>query len=162
MVLILLKKALITGLLKSLSQLNSIQLMKEWLVPTLGAVICWTGWAFLPKIALQHLEPKSILIYEVLGGLTIALLILVNSNYRLELDLRTSSIAFASGMLNILGVLCYLQAISKGKISLVSTISALYPLLVVILSLLFFQEYLTSKQLLGAGFGILAIILLTA
>lgn len=136
--------------------------MKEWLIPSLGAVICWAGWAFLPKIALEHLAPKSILIYEVLGGLTIALLVLVNLNYKLELDLKSGSIAFASGMLNILGVLCYLQAISKGKIALVSTISALYPLLVIILSLLFLQESLTSKQFLGAGFGILAIILLTA
>lgn len=136
--------------------------MKEWLIPTLGAVICWAGWAFLPKIALQHLDAKSILIYEVLGGLTIALLILVNLNYKLELDLRSSSIAFASGVLNILGVLCYLQAISKGKIALVSTISALYPLLVIILALLFLQESLTSKQFLGAGFGVLAIILLSA
>ena len=136
--------------------------MKEWLIPTLGAVVCWAGWAFLPKIALQHLDAKSILIYEVLGGLTIALLILVNLNYKLELDLKFGSIAFASGMLNILGVLCYLQAISKGKISLVSTISALYPLLVIILAWLFLQESLTAKQFLGAGFAILAIILLTA
>ena len=136
--------------------------MKEWLIPTLGAVICWAGWAFLPKIALQHLNAKSTLIYEVLGGLTVGLLILVSLNYKLELDLRSSGIAFASGVLNILGVLCYLQAISKGKIALVSTISALYPLLVIVLSWLVLQESLTSKQFLGVGFGILAIVLLTA
>lgn len=136
--------------------------MKEWLIPSVGAVVFWAGWAFLPKIALQDLEPKSILIYEVLGGLTVGLIILLSINYKLELDLRAGGIAFASGVLNILGVLCYLQAISKGKIAVVSTISALYPLLVIILSWLILQESLTLKQFLGAGFGILAIILLTA
>jgi len=134
--------------------------MKEWLMPTLGAVICWAGWAFLPKIALQRLDPKSILIYEVLGGLTIGFLVLANINYKLELDLEASSIAFASGALNILGVFCYLQAIAKGKVALVSTISALYPLLVIILAMFFLQESLTSKQFLGAAFGIVAITLL--
>ena len=135
--------------------------MKEWLIPSVGAVVCWAGWAFLPKIALQNLAPKSVLIYEVLGGLTLALIILVSLNYQLELDLRAGGIAFTSGVLNILGVLCYLQAISKGKIAVVSTISALYPLIVIILSWLILQESLTSKQFLGVGFGIFAIILLT-
>lgn len=136
--------------------------MKEWLIPSVGAVVCWAGWAFLPKIALQNLDPKSILIYEVLGGLALALIILVSLNYQLELDLRAGGIAFTSGVLNILGVLCYLHAISKGKIAVVSTISALYPLIVIILSWLILQESLNSKQFLGVGFGILAIILLTA
>ena len=136
--------------------------MQEWLIPSIGAVVCWAGWAFLPKIALQNLDPKSILVYEVLGGLTLALIILISLNYQLELDLRAGGIAFTSGVLNILGVLCYLQAISKGKIAVVSTISALYPLFVIILSWLILQESLTSKQFLGVGFGILAIILLTA
>ena len=105
-------------------------------------------------------QSKSILIYEVLGVLTIGFLVLANINYKLELDLEASSIAFASGALNILGVFCYLQAIAKGKVALVSTISALYPLLVIILAMFFLQESLTSKQFLGAAFGIIAITLL--
>ena len=133
--------------------------MKEWLIPTLGAIICWAGWAFLPKIAVQHLEPKSVLIYEALGGLSIALFILI---YQLELNLRASSIAFASGALNILGVLFYLQAITKGKIALVSTVSALYPILVIILALLFLQESLNLKQFIGLTFGLFSIILIAA
>lgn len=134
--------------------------MKEWLIPTLGAVFCWAGWAFLPKIAIQNLDNKSILIYEALGGVTVALVILASINYKLQVHLQASSLAFVSGALNILGVLCYLQAITKGKISIVATISALYPLLVILLALLFFQEWLTFKQVLGLGCGLLSIILL--
>ncbi len=134
--------------------------MEEWLIPTFGAFICWAGWAFLPKIAIQYLDPKSVLIYEVLGGLTIALFILANLNYKLELDFKGSSIAFASGALNILGVLFYLQAITKGKIALVSTISALYPLLVTVLAWFLLQESLSLKQFFGLSFGFGGLILL--
>ncbi|WP_088243530.1 EamA family transporter [Calothrix rhizosoleniae] len=134
--------------------------MKEWLIPTLGAVICWAGWAFLPKIAMQYLEPKSVLIYEVLGGLTIGLFILASLNYQLEIELKGISLAFASGALNILGVLFYLQAIAKGKVALVSTISALYPLLVIILALFLLQESLSLKQFFGLSLGLFSIILL--
>ncbi len=134
--------------------------MKEWLIPTLGAVICWAGWAFLPKIAVQYLEPKSVLIYEVLGGLTIGLFILASLNYQLEIEFKGISLAFASGALNILGVLFYLQAIAKGKVALVSTISALYPLLVIILALFLLQESLSLKQFFGLSLGLFSIILL--
>jgi bacterial/archaeal transporter family protein len=134
--------------------------MKTWLIPTLGAVICWAGWAFLPKIAIQNIGTKSVLIYESLGSLTIALIVLFSIDYKLELDWKAGSIAFISGALNILGVLFYLQAIAKGKISLVSTISALYPLIVIILALLFYQESLTLKQFLGLALGLFSIILL--
>ena len=134
--------------------------MKEWLIPTFAALICWAGWAFLPKIAVQNIEPKSILIYEVLGGLTIAVLILANLKYKLEFDLKGSSIAFASGALNVLGVLFYLQAITRGKIALVSTISALYPLLVTVLAYFLLQESLSLKQFFGLGFGFCSLILL--
>lgn len=136
--------------------------MREWLLPTLGAMICWAGWAFLPKLALKTLEAKNILIYEALGALTIALIILASINYKLEIDWRGSSIAFISGGLNILGVLFYLQAIAKGKIAVVSTISALYPLIVIILALLLLQETVSLKQFLGLGLGLLSIILLAA
>ncbi|WP_353929721.1 EamA family transporter [Okeanomitos corallinicola TIOX110] len=134
--------------------------MKTWLIPTMGALFCWAGWAFLPKLAIQNIDTKSILIYEALGALTIALLVLVSIDYKLELDWKAGSIAFISGALNILGVLCYLQAIAKGKISLISTISALYPLLVIILAVFFFQESLTLKQFLGLALGLSSIILL--
>lgn len=136
--------------------------MKTWLIPAIGALICWAGWAFLPKLALENIDTKSILIYESLGSLTIALLVLVSIDYKLELDWKASSLAFISGALNILGVLCYLQAITKGKVSLVATISALYPLIVIILAWLFFQESLTLKQFLGLALGLFSIILIAA
>lgn len=44
--------------------------------------------------------------------------------------------------------------------AVVSTISALYPLLVIILAIFFLQDSLNLKQFLGLSFGLLSIILL--
>ena len=42
--------------------------MKDWLLYSLLALVAWGFWAFLPKVALAWLDPKSVFIYEVIGG----------------------------------------------------------------------------------------------
>ncbi|GEM_PF-6711353 len=60
-------------------------------------------------------------------------------------------------MLNFLGVLCYIQAVSKGSVGLVATLSALYPLVVIILAVVVLQETVTVKQAIGMGLALAAI-----
>ena len=134
--------------------------MREWLIPAIAAVFCWAGWAFLPKISVQYIDSKSVLVYEVLGGLIVGLLVFINLDYKLDLHWKGFTLAILSGMLNIAGVLFYLKAISLGKVSLISTVSSLYPVIVVILAFVFLQESLSFKQIFGLGFGCLSIILL--
>ncbi|NEP52146.1 MAG: EamA family transporter [Moorea sp. SIO3C2] len=54
-------------------------------------------------------------------------------------------------------MLFYIKAISKGSIAIVSTLSALYPLVVILLGLVVLHETLTLKQTIGIGFALVAI-----
>lgn len=134
--------------------------MKEWFLPTLGAILCWGTWAFLPKFSAQYISATSAIVYQVLGGAILSLFIFLNLDIHLETNLRGVVLAIIAGILNFLGVLFYIKAISKGSVTIISTLSALYPLVVIVLGLLLLQETLTIKQAIGMGFALVSIILI--
>ncbi|MBC6478370.1 MAG: DMT family transporter [Hormoscilla sp. GM7CHS1pb] len=134
--------------------------MKDWLIPTLGAILCWGGWAFLPKISAEYISDRSAIVYQGLGGAILASLIFLNLNDRLETHPQGAIIAVIAGMLNFLGVLFYIKAVSKGSVAIVSTLSALYPLVVIALASVLLQETLTLKQAIGIGLALVAIALI--
>ncbi len=134
--------------------------MKEWLLPTLASIFCWGGWAFLPKFSAQYISTRSAIIYQGLGGAIIAFFIFLNLSDRLEIHPKGTILAIFAGMLNFLGVLFYIKAVSKGSVGIISTLSALYPLVVIALGFLVLHETLTLKQMIGMGFAIVAIALI--
>jgi len=134
--------------------------MKEWFLPALGAILCWGGWAFLPKLSALYISDRSAIVYQGLGGAIVASLIFLNLSDRLETHPQGAIIAVVAGMLNFLGVLFYIKAVSKGSVAIVSTLSALYPLVVIALALVVLQETLTLKQAIGIGFALVAIALI--
>ncbi|NEQ85734.1 MAG: DMT family transporter [Moorea sp. SIO2I5] len=130
--------------------------MKPWFIPTLGAILCWGAWAFLPKLSAQYISDGSAIVYQGLGGAIVASLIFLHLRDGLETH-PGGIIAVIAGMLNFLGVLFYIKAVSKGSVAIVSTLSALYPLVVIVLGLVVLQETLTLKQMIGIGFALVAI-----
>ena len=67
----------------------------------------------------------------------------------------------STGIIGFAGSLCFLYAASRGPISLVAVLSALYPIIAIVLAVLFLNEAITIKQGLGIVLGIGAMILLT-
>ncbi|MGK7873130.1 MAG: EamA family transporter [Xenococcaceae cyanobacterium] len=134
--------------------------MKEWFLPTLLSILCWGGWAFLPKLSTQYISSRSAIVYQGLGGTIVALLIFFHLSHRLETHPQGAILAVIAGMLNFLGVLFYIKAVSKGSVAIISTLSALYPLVVIALALVVLQETLTLKQVLGIGFALISITLI--
>ena len=60
------------------------------------------------------------------------------------------------------GTLCFFAAAERGKISLVVSVTALYPLITIILAALFLKEPLTLKHLAGMACALVAILLLSS
>jgi transporter family protein len=70
-------------------------------------------------------------------------------------------VAILAGACGALGSLFFLLALVKGKTSIVVTATALYPLLVVVLSAVFLKETITFKQGVGITLAIAAMVLLS-
>ena len=71
--------------------------------------------------------------------------------------------AFLTGILGGLGNLAFFQALVKGgKASVVAPVTALFPVVTVLLALVFLKERLGRVQWLGLGLAFVAIYLLSA
>ncbi|WP_013323811.1 EamA family transporter [Gloeothece verrucosa] len=135
---------------------------REWILPTLGAFISWGLWSFIPKITTQYIKPKSAIIYEVMGMMILGIIILFSLQFEVETHPKGILLAIITGILGFLGAFCFLNAVSKGPVTLVATVSALYPLVSVVLAILILGETLTVKQIIGVGLAVFAMILITA
>jgi len=135
--------------------------VKEWLLPTFGAFVLWGLWSFIPKITTKYISPKSAILFEVLGGIIFAIIVLISLQFKPDFHPKGALLAISTGILGFAGALCFLYAASKGPISLVAVLSALYPIIAIVLAMFFLNETITIKQGLGIVLGIGAMILLT-
>ncbi len=136
--------------------------MKGWLMPTIGSFVLWGLWAFIPKITTKYINPKSAVIYEVLGGILIAVIVLYSLNFRVETHPKGIALGMTTGLLGFLGALCFLYAVSKGPVTLIATLSALYPVISILLAAFFLNETVTIKQCFGIVFALTAMILVAS
>ena len=133
--------------------------MKDWILPTVGTFICWGMWSFIPKITTKYIDPRSALIFEVIGGIVLSLVVLSATNFRLEIHPKGIALAGMAGLVGFVGALCFLYAVSKGPVSIIAPLSALYPILSVALAIIFLNETVTIKQGFGIIFAVLAVVL---
>ena len=134
--------------------------MKEWLFPTFGAFLLWGLWSFIPKITTKYISPKSAIIFEVLGGIIFATIVLISLKFKPDIHPKGIMLAISTGILGFAGALCFLYAASKGPISLVAILSALYPIIAIVLAMFFLNETITIKQGMGIILGLGSMILL--
>ena len=135
--------------------------MKDWVLPTFGAFFLWGIWGFIPKITTKYIDPRSAIVFEVVGGILLATVVLCLLNFKVEMHPKGVLLAISTGILGFLGALLFLFAVSKGPVSLVATLSALYPVISITLAVLFLNETITIKQGVGVGFALIGMVLVS-
>lgn len=135
--------------------------MKEWILPAFGAFLVWGLWSFIPKITVRYISAKSAVIYEVLGGIIVAVIVLYSVNFRPDVHTKGIALGIITGVLGFLGALFFLFAVSKGPVSLVATLTALYPVISILLAIVILNEPITLKQGVGIIFALVAMVLVT-
>lgn len=136
--------------------------MQNWLLPAIAALFLWGFWSFLPKLTTQYLDPQSAIVYEVIGGLALGAITLTSLNFRLTVHPIGIPLAMLTGLLGAAGAFFFLKAVSQGPVSLVATLSALYPAVTILLANLLLHESVTLRQGVGIGLALLAVILVAA
>jgi transporter family protein len=134
--------------------------MKGWILPAILTWLLWGVWGFLPKLTTQYIRPTSAAVWEVLGGVALALILFCFLGFRLDSHPRGIGLAFATGFLGLLGALFYHMAVSKGKVSVVVALTALYPAITIVLAFFILKEPITVREGLGIVFACAAIALL--
>jgi transporter family protein len=136
--------------------------MKEWVPYSVLALLVWGLWAFLPKMALSCLDPKTAFMFEVIGGAITGLAAFFVLRPELAgAEIRGIIPALLTGMTGYLGLLCFMYAIRTGKISIVVPLSALYPVVSLALAMIFLRERINIVQFAGIILAVVSVVLIS-
>jgi len=130
--------------------------MKPWIIYAVFTVLAWGVWGFCSKLASNYTRPRQTLLFQAVGVMGFALLVLTLERFRVEWSAAGFGWSFAAGFVNFLGFLAFFAAVEKGKVSTVISLSSLYPVVTIVLSLLFLHERISKREGLGIAFALAA------
>lgn len=135
--------------------------MNHWLPAAFLALISFGLWGLFTKFSIVYIDSKSALVFQTLGVLFVGLFTLCLPSFKLATDVKGLSYGLLTGVAYGVGCLFYFVAADKGKITTVVTLTALYPLVTILLSYLLLRETITSRQCIGIILGLVSIYLMT-
>jgi transporter family protein len=141
--------------------------LPKWLVWSLLTIVLWGTWGLVSKIASAGVDAyMNQLLYT--GGLAPLMLFVAVTVHREKGEKainRGTGVfwAFLTGILGGVGNIAFFQALVKGgKASVVAPVTALFPMVTVLLALMFLKEKLGRTQWLGLALAFAAIYMLSA
>lgn len=141
---------------------------KKWLLWSLVTIVLWGTWGLVSKVASAGMDAYvNQLLYT--AGLAPLLVFVAFAVRRRESGApregRSTGVfwAFLTGILGGVGNIFFFQAmVAGGKASVVAPVTALFPMITVLLALTFLHERLGGRQWVGLALAFVAIYLLSA
>jgi transporter family protein len=137
--------------------------MPAWLVYTVLTILFWGAWGLVSKIASNGVDANTNQIFYTLGLLPLILIVLRSPRLKQGTQRRAGIFwAFTTGILGGTGNIAFFHAlVVGGKASIVVPVTALFPVVTVVLAMIFLRERLSNPQKLGFCLAIGAIYLLS-
>lgn len=140
----------------------------RWLLWSLLTIVLWGTWGLVSKVASAGVDAYSNQLLYTAGILPLMVFVAwtVHRNKAAEKrEHRTAGVfwAFLTGILGGVGNIAFFEALVKGgNASVVAPVTALFPMVTVLLALVVLRERLGRVQWLGLGLAFVAIYLLSA
>ena len=122
-------------------------------------LLSWGIWGFIGKYALKYMTPMSLLFYETIFIIAIQALVLVFlllSKNKFQTNMSGFTFALIAAIFGSIGAILFYFALSRAEASVAVPLTALYPAVTIILSLIFLKEKLTLMQGIGVVLAIAA------
>ena len=136
--------------------------MKPWFIYAVLTLFSWGMWGVCSKLASGYSRPRQTLLFQAVGAAAFALVILVLERFQIQRTTLGFSWSFAAGFVNFFGFLFFFWAIDNGKdkTSSIIAVSSLYPVVTILVSLIFLHEKITLRSGLGIVLAVVACYLL--
>jgi len=133
--------------------------MPRWLLCSLVTMLLWGGWGFASKPLATALSPWQVQCLSTIGLLPVLAILAASKQLRCGSHLRRGfGQAFAAGMISSAGNVAYFQALAVGgKAAAVLPLTALYPLVTIMLAMALLGERLNATQWGGIGASLVAL-----
>lgn len=135
--------------------------MATWLPAAFLSLFSFGVWGLFTKLTVLHIDSRSALIYQTIGVAFIGIVTLSMMNFKPSTDTKGLMYAILTGTAYGIGCLFYFIAASKGKIVTVVTVTALYPLITIVLAFLLLKEDVSTRQWIGIVLAMASILLMS-
>ena len=133
---------------------------KKWLYYSLISVACWGGYAICSKLGSVEITEVEMQFLFGSGTLPVALVLLARQSVRRERSPIGILVGLLCGLSSAVGTLSLFAAYrAGGNTSVVTVISSAYPVVTVLLAVVFLKERINRLQVLGIILAIVAAIL---
>lgn len=132
-------------------------MLSGWLAWSLLALLAWGLYGFLPKLAGQHLPPTSAMVYYALGVGAVAAAGAFLGGYESRASSSGIVYSFLTGVCGALGGLAYFFALRQAPVAVAAPLTALYPVITLLLAFLLLNESISTRQWLGVALAVAAI-----
>ncbi|MCP5109834.1 MAG: EamA family transporter [bacterium] len=137
-------------------------MMETWVFFSLLVVILWGVVGLFQKLSTNYVSAEAAFVWLSVGYFLLLPAMFYYAGLELPLETIPAWLGVAAGTANGLGALALFAAMrSGGKASIVVPLTALYPLVTVLLAPVLFNEALTLRGVAGAVLSVVAIILLS-
>jgi transporter family protein len=134
-----------------------------WILPSLLAAISWGVWGLFGKLAGRELSPPGVFVVALAGQAILAVVAILI--FRQKADIAWGSVSFfwalAAGLCGGTGTIFYYLALSKGEVSKAVILTAMYPVVTVVLSVLLLGERFNGRVALALCLSLVSVWLLS-
>jgi|GEM_PF-3573955 len=133
-----------------------------WLCFAILSMAFYGVWGALGAKSAQYLDPRAVMFFSSIGILITGIACLIALHFKMQLNSAGVSFSVATGIVNGLGTLFFIAALRFGPLVPSVMITALYPMVTILISVLLFHQSLNLKQMIGIAFSFVAIYCLSA
>ncbi len=125
------------------------------------AVGLWGLWGFLSKVATLQLPTGAVYLFSITGHLVVVGYLAATGGLTIPWQPGGLAAALGAGICMAIGLLCFFKALAGGAAGVVVPLTALYPMVTVILSWTLLHEGFTPRHLAGVALALVAVWLLS-
>lgn len=131
-------------------------LFSTWMVYALLTLLLFGLSCITQKYTTRYISDELSTIFFTIGFVPLAIVIWLAGSPPWNLSARDWTLGIAVGLLMAIGTLALFAALRRGKASVVVPLTALYPLVTVILAVLFLNEHLDLTKIAAIALALIA------
>jgi uncharacterized membrane protein len=129
----------------------------KWFWWMIFCLACWGPYALLSKLGSNEISAYGMQFLFTMGSIPVVLVVLARNRFKLEKNRKGIIYGLLAGVLSAAGSIGFFAAFrSGGNASVITTATGMYPVVTVLVALLFLHERLTWTQVVGLGFATVA------
>jgi uncharacterized membrane protein len=133
----------------------------NWLVASLVALISWGVWGLFVKQALKYSTWSQVFVVSSIATLGASLAIFLLMKPEISVTSQGFGYSLVAGFASAIAVVAFYSAMNSGKVSIVVPLTALSPIVTVVLSYLILSERISPIKGIGVALAMISILLLS-